>query len=134
MHRRPVYIAAAAAAALSLSAYTFGGWAVITVDDVPEYLTVGQPVKVSFAVRQHGVRLAEGLRPTVVATNGKSEVTASASSPSTGRYAATLTVPSAGPWTITVNSGFGKAATKLHPVPALAAGEAPPAPTAAPLR
>ena len=41
----------------------------------------------------------------------------------TGRYAATLTVQSAGSWTITIKSGFGNSELTLLPIVAVAANE-----------
>src|SRR5438477_235021 len=72
-HRAPS-LAVVAAVAISVSAYTFGGWAVVTVDDLPEYLTVGQPTKIAFAVRQHGMSLMSDVHPEITATDGKTTV------------------------------------------------------------
>ena len=36
------------------AAIYFGGWASITVEDLPDYVVTGQPVKLAFTVRQHG--------------------------------------------------------------------------------
>ncbi len=132
MKNRAPLLAGVATVALSASAYTFGGWAVVTVDDLPEYLTVGQPNKIAFVVRQHGMRLMDEVRPEVVATDGKTTVHGTAPTmASAGHFAANLVVPHAGKWTVTVNSGWGKSATKLYPISAIAAGAAPPAPTPA---
>ena len=32
----------------------FGGWATVTLIDVPEYMEVGTPTTISFTIRQHG--------------------------------------------------------------------------------
>src|SRR5262249_25794057 len=52
-----------------------GGWAVITVDDLPESAEVGKPLTLSFVVRQHGVTLLDDLRPSVEAKSGETPVT-----------------------------------------------------------
>ena len=36
----------------SLIAAAIGGWAVITVEQLPDYVTAGQPVTLTFTVRQ----------------------------------------------------------------------------------
>ena len=42
---------------LALPAFAFaaGGWAIITVEDLPEYLVADQPTEISFTVLQHGM-------------------------------------------------------------------------------
>jgi len=135
MKNRAPLLASVATVALSASAYTFGGWAVVTVDDLPEYLTVGQPTKIAFVVRQHGMTLMGDVRPDVVATDGKTTVRATnPTMASAGHFAANLVVPSAGKWTVTVNSGWGKSAVTLYPISAIAAGATPPAPAPAEVR
>jgi len=108
--------------ALGATAFSFGGWAVITVDDLPEFLAVGQPDTIAFAVRQHGMRLLEGLRPTLVASDAKHQTgdVSAAAVPSgpAGHYVATLLVPSSGDWIVTINSGFVSSHLTLDPIPA----------------
>jgi mono/diheme cytochrome c family protein len=130
MKSRVSVFAIVAAVAISASAYTFGGWAVVTVDDLPDYLTVGQPTRIAFAVRQHGMMLMSEVRPEITATDGKITVLGTnPMSSAAGRFAGNLVVPHAGKWTITVNSGWGKSAATLYPVPAIVPGAAPPVPT-----
>ncbi len=132
MPRRTVALAALMIAALTGTAYTFGGWAVITVDDLPEYVTAGKPVEIAFTVRQHGVSLMENLRPVVYAKDAKSNIQASAvPGDGAGRYTATLVVPRPGDWTITINSSFMNNQSTLAPITAIAAGTTPPKPPAA---
>ena len=102
-----------------------GGWAVVTVENPPEHLTVGQPYTIEYSVRQHGIELHNGLKGYVEARNGGRTVRADASDASTkGMYKATLTVPTDGRWTITVESGFGPAKTMMKPITVAAAGTA----------
>jgi mono/diheme cytochrome c family protein len=126
MSRRSVAFAGIAIAALAGSAYTFGGWAVTTMDDLPEYLTVGQPVDIAFKVRQHGAEPTSGLKPVVIATDGRSEVRVAAMPKGLGTYHAPLVVPRAGDWTITINTEFRPSDITLRPIPAIASGATPP--------
>lgn len=99
-----------------------GGWAVVTVENPPERLVVGTPYTLDYSVRQHGKELLSGLRGTVEARAGAHVVSVDAKALSAGKYRASLTVPSAGSWTITVNSGFGPSRTTMRPIVAAAAG------------
>src|SRR2546427_9650865 len=101
----------------------FGGWAAITVEDLPDYVVARQPVDLSFTVRQHGVTPLSGLRASVAATDGSLEASAAAiPGAGGGRYTATLTLPRAGEWTITIHSGFRGSSTTLLPLRAIDAG------------
>ena len=42
-----------------------GGWAVVTVEDLPDYAVAGRAIPLNFTVRQHGVTLLSGLKPTI---------------------------------------------------------------------
>lgn len=103
-----------------------GGWATISVEQVPDYLTAGKPVTLTFMVRQHGVTPLENLHPRVAARAGKAEAEANAvPGRVAGQYSATFTPSEPGDWAITVQSGFGNSNLKLLPIRALAAGAAP---------
>ena len=52
-----------------ISAY-LGGWAAITVEELPDYVVVDRPVTLTFTVRQHGVTRLSGLRPRIEARAG----------------------------------------------------------------
>ena len=123
MNTRFLKPAALVLASLAAMAFSFGGWAVITVDDLPHAFTVGEPVSIAFTVRQHGVRPLDGLAPTIVAsdgTHGQGDVSASASpSGPSGHYEASLVVPRRGNWRVTINSGFRTSAVTLYPIPAV---------------
>lgn len=102
-------------------AFTRGGWAVITVKDVPAALTVGTPTEIAFMIRQHGEEAMHGLTPVVEARTGSliggTSVQATAAPGRVrGEYVASLTVPSAGDWRITVKSGFGPSNLQLLPI------------------
>jgi mono/diheme cytochrome c family protein len=126
MHKRLLRLGALALAALGGMAFSFGGWAVVTVDDLPQSLTVGQPTTLAFAIRQHGVTLLNGLTPTLVAVDEKGEaagVNAPATRDGEGHYVAKLTVPRPGHWSVTINTSFMNNRTKLSPIPAVVAGQ-----------
>jgi mono/diheme cytochrome c family protein len=113
-------------AGVLLAAAGFGGWAVITVDHLPDYAMAGQPFDLEFMVRQHGSTPLEGLRPRIEARSGGKElVTPAVAGKQAGRYAAKLTIPSTGDWTITLHSGFGSSRTTLMPIEVVAVGAQP---------
>lgn len=100
----------------------FGGWAVVTVENPPERLTVGVPYTLEYSVRQHGKELLPGLNGRIEARAGGQVVRADARPLTAGKYSAVLNVPVAGSWTITVHSGFGPSKTVMKPIAAAAAG------------
>src|SRR5512146_3100034 len=110
-------------ALLTLFALNFGGWAVITVENLPDQVVVGQPVTLDFTVRQHGRTLLSNLNARVVAEGGGDRVNAAAQpGGSEGRYQATVTLPHSGVWTITIYSGFGNNNVSLLPLTAVGPG------------
>jgi mono/diheme cytochrome c family protein len=103
-----------------------GGWAVVTVEDLPDHVVAGRPVQLEFTVRQHGVEPLSGLEPQVEVRGRGAPLRAMATpAGAAGRYRATLTVPEPGDWTLTVHSGFGKSRLTLVPIAAVAPGAAP---------
>src|SRR5438034_9784749 len=89
----------------SLIAAAIGGWAVITVEQLPNYVTAGQPVTLMFTVRQHGVTRLSGLKPSIEARSGDVTTTAAASpGRETGQYVSPLSLPPAAQRPITVRS------------------------------
>ena len=54
MTKRSLQLAVLVLASTGGMAFSFGGWAVITLDDLPQSFTVGQAVSLAFTVRQHG--------------------------------------------------------------------------------
>ena len=127
MKNRVAMLAVVVVVALSTTAMAFGGWAVVTVDDLPDYLVAGQPVTLSFVVRQHGVTRLTGLSPSVVMWSGDTRTSTPARPMAeAGRYTYTVTVPRAGDWSFRIQSGFGPSNTTLLPITAVAAGAQPP--------
>lgn len=100
-----------------------GGWAVITVEDLPDYVEAAKPVELSFTVRQHGVTLLDQLSPSIQATSGRLAASGTVRpAGARGRYTASLTLPNAGDWSITIRSGFGNSDLTLLPIPVVGAG------------
>ncbi len=95
----------------------YGGWAAITVEDLPDYGVVRQPLNLTFSVRQHGVTKLSNLEPRVEA-RGSGATTAAVAEPGkdAGQYTARLVLPQAGEWTITIHSGFGASRVTLLPI------------------
>ena len=127
MSQRPLTLALLGLMLVPVLAFRFGGWAVVTVDDLPEYLVAGKPVTLSFVVRQHGVTPLDGLKPRLTIRNGSDSTSVMAMHASgRGQYAATMTAPRAGEWSVRIESGFMNAERTLLPIRAIAVGGAPP--------
>ena len=114
--------------AVVASAYA-GGWAIVTVNDFPDYAVAGKTLGVSFTVRQHGVTLLSGLKPVVLAKTPDHRELKLAVSPTQheGEYRFDLPLLQPGEWKITIDSGFilyltGKAATLEDSPKAASAG------------
>ncbi|MFT3894987.1 MAG: c-type cytochrome [Anaerolineales bacterium] len=93
-----------------------GGWAVITLDELPSDLVAGQPYTIGFTVRQHGVTLMDGLYPVITANlNKETELSVDAKSDGKpGHYIATMIFPKDGEWSWSI-----QAFTMHQPMPAL---------------
>jgi mono/diheme cytochrome c family protein len=108
-----------------------GGWAVVTVQDLPDHAVAGQPVEIAYVVRQHGMMPLPKLHGRVVARADSQEVAVDAAPASRdGHYSARLTLPRAGAWTLTIHSGFLDSKATLLPLPVVAPGGRAPAPVA----
>jgi len=111
----------------------YGGWAVVTVEDLPDYGVVRQPLNLTFTVRQHGVTKLSNLEPLVEA-RARGVTTAAVAEPGkeAGQYTARLVLPQAGEWTITIHSGFMASRVTLLPMAVIEpTAQAPLAPPAA---
>lgn len=100
-----------------------GGWAVVTVDTLPEYTEAGKSTQLTYVVRQHGVEPHPNLKGTIEATSGR--LTARGfvvPGERAGQYTASITLPSAGDWSITIRSGFPRADVTLLPLTAVTHG------------
>ena len=77
-----------------------GGWAVITLDELPTEVVAGEPITIGFTVLQHGITPMTDLEPTVTArlSGGKPLTFFATPEGKPGYYTATLTFPEAGNW------------------------------------
>jgi len=124
----------AAGIVLVAAAPAVGGWAVISVKDVPDLLVVGQPTTLAFTVLQHGETPMTGLEPTVTLKRrdagllrGRQRFTAVAGH-ERGSYVATVTPDEPGEFMITIDAEWHEARITLLPVQAVARGESARAP------
>jgi cytochrome c len=93
-----------------------GGWAVITLDELPTDVVAGEELTIGFTVRQHGIRPMDGLDPSVTARlpTGEEFVVAAEADDKPGHYTARLTFPQEGKWEWSI-----QAFTMDQPMPAL---------------
>jgi mono/diheme cytochrome c family protein len=94
---------------LSLMIPAFGGgWAVVTLDHLPEQVIADKPVSIDFMLRGHGVTpvTTDGLSIEAHHLESSERLSASAvSGDSEGHYTAVLTFPRAGAWEWGVSMG-----------------------------
>jgi hypothetical protein len=113
-----------------------GGWAVITLDNLPGEIHAGESVHLSFMVRQHGqtpVHFLGGsdipVEPVVSGTNVKTgetiEITAVADKSEVGRFYADIVFPSEGEWSWTIAPNPLAGTTEFAPLAILPAVKAP---------
>jgi cytochrome c2 len=93
-----------------------GGWAVITLDELPLNVLAGKPFTIGFTVLQHGITPMSGLDPTVTAKLSSTEKMVVHAEPKgdAGHYEATLTFPKEGNWEWSI-----QAFTMDQPMPTL---------------
>lgn len=94
-----------------------GGWAVITLDELPQAPIAGQPLLVGFTVLQHGQTPMTDLDPTITLrnpANGDSIVVNAQPDGEPGHYTAELLFPGAGNWNWSI-----QAFTMDQPMPPL---------------
>ncbi len=118
------------AAAAGIAGFvSMGGWAVVTVTDLPEYFVAGLQYTFEFQVRQHGRTLLSGLRPELViaAPAAREIIVPAVARSAAGTYAVTFTAPAAGDVRLTIRSGFGNNELRLYPQTVVAAGGTRPA-------
>jgi Cytochrome c. len=94
-----------------------GGWAAITLDELPGQVEANQPLEIGFMVRQHGVTPMSDLSPVIMAHlagSTKSVRVLANEEGKVGHYVATLTLPLSGEWQWSI-----EAFTVNQPMPAL---------------
>jgi len=106
-----------------------GGWAVVTLDELPTNVLAGRATEVGFMVRQHGITPLAGLDPEIsLRESGTSNRLVVFAEPQgkVGHYVATITLPAPGTWEWSIDA-FGFAQV----MPALTVGGASPTSTSA---
>ncbi len=101
-----------------------GGWAIITLDELPGQVQANQPLEIGFMVRQHGVTPMSNQTPLIkahLANSTESVIVEASEEGKVGHYVATLTFPKTGEWRWSIEA-FGGA----QPMPELMVVEAVP--------
>ena len=96
-----------------------GGWSVLTLDELPQDVQAGEPFKVQFMIRAHGITPASRIKPNVVATHTESNQRIrfrAVDLTDPGHYEAVVELPQAGIWSWRID-GLGE-----HPMPDLMVG------------
>ena len=113
----------------------FGGWSVVTLLDVPEYLEVGKTTTISFKIRQHGqtIRFDRSPALTMHAADAgflsrmfKRDRARAEKTASHGVYEATITPNTAGEVMLTIDTDLHGWKVPLLPMPVVEAGRTPP--------
>jgi cytochrome c553 len=129
--KRAVGVLGVGALLMAATPAAFGGWAVIRVHQLPQYMETGRAVRIAFSVLQHGQEPLDGLSPTVtVQTRGATgkahrTVVSAVSAGARGRYEAALVAEDTGDVRITIEAGWRDATTALLPLRAVAPGHVP---------
>lgn len=90
------------------SAASAGGWAISTLDELPNPIA-GKPIQVGFTIRQHGVRpvdLTEGVGVRITFADGTTNYFPAASDGTPGHYVARVEFPSAGRYSWSIRQGW----------------------------
>ncbi|HET9424434.1 MAG TPA: c-type cytochrome [Gemmatimonadaceae bacterium] len=117
-----------AAMIIPAMAFTFGGWAVVTADDVPEYAVAGSAFDLTYTVRQHGQTPRGDLAGSVALSAGGRAMSVKSTALGEGVYRARLNFPQPGTWSVRVNSGWGGVGGEMLPLKVIAANAPVPAP------
>lgn len=152
MTRRMLLAVAAALVALLWAAPALaGGWAVVTLDSLPQDVRAGQSFQVGFSIRQHGRDLVStdwdghALKPVLFAKlEGAQEGLSfpARQSGEVGHFVADVALPEAGEWSWSISAppfliqdtGAGTGEVSFEPLVVLPAAEpAQPAPASAPV-
>ena len=108
-----------------------GGWASVTVKNLPEYFVAGKQATLTFVVRQHGISLTDRLPVTLIASAaGGPEAKAVITPTGKGEYTAALILPRAGNWTIRIHIGLWESYPPYTLLPMQAIAADSPAPQA----
>lgn len=107
----------------SASSARAGGWATVTLSELPTEVVAERPFTVEFSVRQHGRTPVVDMDATVTVIHAASSTKIEAQADDAakaGFYTATLTLPHAGEWHWEINAFYGT----TYPMPPLTVNEA----------
>jgi hypothetical protein len=127
-----VPLAAAAVLCLSASAHA-GGWAITTLDPLPQDMAAGQTYQVGYVIRQHGQTPATFATPQIRISQATTQFTFQGRPEGgPGHFVSDVTFPTDGAWTWTVDqTPFASQALGSIAIQPVAVPE--PAPPAAPV-
>lgn len=112
----------------------FGGWAVVTVLDMPEYLEAGKATTLAFEIRRHGAVLLDDVSPTVtlrrpdagfVSRMLERDRFGAERREGSAVYRATITPRDTGEVLITIDTDWNRWKVDLLPISVVASGERP---------
>ena len=114
-------LALAALVGTSPAPESFGGWASISIEKVPDQVVTGKAFELVFVVKQHGKTPLSGLKPTLE-IKGATPVDRVAAEPGKekGQYKATVVLSAVGSYFITIHSGFADSRVTLPAITAVA--------------
>lgn len=101
-----------------------GGWVVITLESLPGQVQSGEPLELSFMVRQHGQTPIHNVSPVLTATNKDTgrQIRAEAQPASeVGRFTVEINFPEAGAWEWSISAEPFQQRTTFAPLTVLAA-------------
>jgi len=133
--RRALGVLAIAVLLTAATPAAFGGWAVVTLQDVPEYLEAGKTTTLSFKIRQHGRTLLDDRSPTVTMLDPDASLLSrlfkrrsvrATRGTEPGLYEATIMPSDTGDVRLIINTGLFNWKAKLLPIRIVAAGESLP--------
>jgi hypothetical protein len=111
---------AAAAGPATTMPLPAGGWASISVEKLPDQITVGKSLDIVFVVKQHGQTPLSGLKPTLEIKGGATMPRVAAEpAREKGQYKAAVVLTQAGDYFITIHSGFGDSRLTLPAIKAV---------------
>jgi cytochrome c553 len=118
MKRLSLAVLATMLVASTVAFASMGGWAVVSVSKIPDAWITGQPLQLTWKVRQYGVMPLEDLEPRLEARAGSRRVsgrTWAFEEDGEKGYRGTITFPEPGEWQVTIHSGFGSSRAVLIP-------------------
>jgi mono/diheme cytochrome c family protein len=117
-----------AAVSIPALAFTYGGWAITTVENVPEFAVTQKPFEIAYTVRQHGTTLLAKLGGTVTITGGDVTRNFPVLEIGEGMYKSQVTIPASGEWNVQIFNGFGRGSGTSFTIKARGSLDATPSP------